>query len=94
MTTVGWSALGSLIMEVLSESNTLYEGLAYTNVAIAVCCVIAALIVITRSDCGGEARPDRKVASDEAAKDIQALVEQVRCAESRARLLALAQRFN
>jgi len=94
MTTLGWSAFGSLIMEVASQSDTLYEALAFTNMAIAVCAVIAALIAVLGSAHGEDTGLSCNESPNEEGEDIRALAEEVRCAESRARLLSLAERFN
>jgi len=95
MTTLGWSAFGSLILEVSSQSNTAYEALSNTNMAIAVCGAVAALIVLAgpgnRPEAHGAARTE---GLNDAVENFRALATQVRCAESRARLLALAERLN
>jgi hypothetical protein len=96
MTMLGWSAFGSLILELSSQSNTLHEALSYTNMGIALCGAVAALIVLAgssanRTEGSGAARTE---SLNDAAENFRALATQVRCAESRARLLALAERLD
>ena len=96
MTTLGWSAFGSLILQTSAQANTLLEALSYTNVAIAVCAVVAGLVLLNGPGHRGETRDTEhaKTRGDDAAEDLRALARQLRCAESRARLLSLAERLN
>jgi hypothetical protein len=95
MTTLGWSALSSLILEVSSQSDTLFEALSFTNVAMAVCAVVTALILLADPRHREEAQGavNARCRNDDAAENLRALAGQLRCAESRARLLSLAERI-
>jgi hypothetical protein len=96
MTTLGSSALCSLVIKVASQSDTVYGALSYMNMAIAVCGVVAALIVLAgpghRKGAGG-AEPT-EAAYNDAAEELKALARQLRWADNRSRLLAVAERFN
>jgi hypothetical protein len=94
MTTVGWSALGGLVTKVLAESSSLTETLCYTNVAIAVCGAVAALLVIADSRHKKEAYEGRDKNADNLVENCRTLAEQARFADSRARLLGLSERLS
>jgi len=94
MTAVGWSALSSLSLEILSQADTLLEAFSFTNVAIPACAVVTALHMITTSGRREEPRGavHARCRNDDETESVRALAAQMRCAESRARLLALTKR--
>ena len=90
MATVGWSALSSLSLEILSQADTLLEGLSFMNVAIAVCAAVTALMLATpghNEKAHGAAQA--RCRNDDETESLRALATQVRCAESRTRLLTM-----
>ena len=89
---LGWSALSSLVLEVSAQSDDMVEALSFTNMAIAVCAVVAALIVFTRPELrdGHRNAAHKRCRNDDETESLRALAAQVRCAENRARLLSLA----
>jgi hypothetical protein len=93
MTTLGWSAFGSLTLHTSSQSGTMLEALCYVNLAIAVCTVVAALIVLTGPAAEGAVRPEADIDDDDV-QSLRTLAGQLRCSESRARVLALVERLH
>ena len=77
MTMLGWSALGNLSVKVLAHSSSLTEILSYTNMAIAVCGAVTALIVLAgsrhREDAG-----ETEAANDDPAEQLRALTNRLR----------------
>jgi prophage DNA circulation protein len=94
MTTVGWSALGGLVTKVLAESSSLTETLCYSNVAIAVCGAVAALRIMSELRQIEEACEASDKNADNLVENCRTLAEQVRFADSRARLLGLSERLS
>ena len=94
MTTLGWSALGSVILKVSSQAETLLEAFSFANVAITVCAVVTAIVLLASSEYRERARTTAyaRRPHDDTADNLRALAGQLRCAESRARLLMLAER--
>ena len=92
MTTLGWSALGSLAAKLLEQSASLSEMLTYMHVAVGVSGAVAALLAISEFKRQVEAR-DRHRILDTSAEQCRALASQARFAESRDRLLGLAERL-
>jgi hypothetical protein len=90
MTTLGWSAFGSLITKILAQSNSLSEALCYTNVAIAVCAVVAALLAIK----GLMQHQKRRAETEETPQNFRVLAAQARFVDTRTRFLGLAERFS
>jgi hypothetical protein len=89
MTTLGWSALGSLITKVIAQSATLPETLSYTTAAIAVCGIFAAVLAAPRLKDSEEAHHK----TDDDVEMLKQLAAQARFADTRVRLLGLADRF-
>ncbi len=90
MSAIGWTALVALGTKVIAQSNALQELLSYTRISIGVCASVAALIVLARPQLGGPI--PIQVSQDHAAM-FKSLADQMRFAETRARVLALAKRF-
>ena len=95
MTTVGWSALGSLILKVSSQSATLLEALSFTNVAIAVCTVVTVIVLLAGPGRREEARAPAyaRGTNDDTAENLRALEGQLRTAENLARLRVIRADF-
>ncbi len=90
MGTIGWTALGALSTKVLVQSNALLEMLSYTRISIGVCATVAALIALARQQSDN---PIPIPVSEDHAAMFRALADQTLFAETRARALALAKRF-
>ena len=88
----GWSVVGGLITNLLAQSS-LTEALDYTNMAIAVCGAVAGLLAISDLK-RGEGGQESMKSLDVSAEKCQSLAEKARFAESRARLLRLAERLH
>jgi hypothetical protein len=91
MTAIGWISLGTLCTKVLAVSNTFPEMLDYTTMAISVCASAAAVIAISNrvSWKAEEYEQDRR---KEVAR-LKLMADQTPFAESRRRLIALAERL-
>ena len=50
MSTLGWTALGTLTTKVFAQAGTLTELFAYTTAAVAVCGGVAALMLLAEFD--------------------------------------------
>lgn len=94
MTTLGWSAFGSLTTKVLAQSGSFSEALSYTNVAIAVSAAVAALLVFAGLTQPGKCGDGKDQTQPSSPGDFRALATQARFADTRARLLDLAERFS
>jgi hypothetical protein len=91
MAAIGWTAFGTLCTKVLVESSTLSEVLNYTTVAIGVCASCSALIAVSsrvaQAILGLDPILQQQVAT------LKLMADQTPFAESRARLLSVAQRI-
>ncbi|HTV89973.1 MAG TPA: hypothetical protein VME41_13245 [Stellaceae bacterium] len=91
MAAIGWIAFGTLCTKVLAESSTLSDVTNYTMMAIGVCASSAALITASTRISNVMSRRDEVLLTQVAA--MKSMAEQTPFAESRARLLAAAQRL-
>jgi len=90
MTMLGWSALGSLITKVITQSSSFSETLSYTSLALAVCAATSALLTLAAS--ADRKEPFRAKALDEEERErLRVLATQARFADSRVRLLSLTE---
>jgi hypothetical protein len=88
---LGWIAVGTLCTKVLAEASTLPEALDYTIVAIGVCASCAALIAVSNRALQAARGSDQALQDQVAA--LKSMADQTPFAESRLRLLALANRM-
>lgn len=91
MTAIGWTSFGTLCTKVLAVSNTFPAMLDYTTIAISVCASAAAVIAVSN-------RVSRKVQEYEQDRRkevarLKLMADQTPFAESRRRLIALAERL-
>jgi hypothetical protein len=91
MASLGWIACGTLCEKVLAEANTFPEMLNYAIVAIAVCACCAALIALSNRASQPAVRNGEGLWPEVAAFKLMAA--QTPFAESRLRLLAMAERM-
>lgn len=87
---LAWSATGALSTNVIAHSSSFVEMLNYSVAAVAICASCAALLSLCRSDAAGEQQPD---VLEPEAEALMMLGREARFAESRARLLAAADRL-
>ena len=90
--TIGRIAFGTLCTKVLAVANTLPEMLSYSALAIAVCASCTALITLSNRASQPAVR-SRAAGLQPEATALKLMADQTPFAESRLRLLALAERM-